>query len=299
MNDTWEFYEDVQNKWRWRRTAPNGNIVGASTEGYTNRADCEGNARRNGWTEDVLSQQGIDNMAQKELNKEQKELNREQKELNEEQKEIRSKAYALYKERGFKDGNDFVLWLEAERQAGVKSRLKSNRQVKNILWTIAGILCVIVALLLIMMFTQKPPVELSKQSLSELKIMMLVFDPKEDEKVIVFGDTHFDYDKFTLSQEAKTLLDSDVQSLKENPSMHVRMAGYTSAEGTEQINQELSEKRATTVRDYLIEKGIAPERITVIGYGRTRPAVYEVTPGDINSKEARANMRVLFEVVVK
>jgi outer membrane protein OmpA-like peptidoglycan-associated protein len=285
MNDKWEFYEDAQDKWRWRRTAPNGNIIGASTEGYTNRADCEGNARRNGWTDDVLSQQGIDNMARKEL--------------NEEQKEIRSKAYALYKEHGFKDGNDFVVWLQAERQAGEKSRLKSNRQVKNILFAIAGILCVIVALLLIMMFTKKPPVELSKQSLSELKIMMLVFDPKEDEKVIVFGDTHFAYDKFTLSQEAKTLLDRDVQSLKENPNMHVRMAGYTSAEGTEKINQELSERRATTVRDYLIEKGIAPERITVIGYGRTRPAVYEVTPGDINSKEARANMRVLFEVVVK
>jgi outer membrane protein OmpA-like peptidoglycan-associated protein len=129
--------------------------------------------------------------------------------------------------------------------------------------------------------------------------MMLVLDPKDDEKVVVFGDTHFAYDKSTLSLEAKTLLDKDVQGLKENPQIKVRMAGYTSAEGTEEINQKLSERRANTVRDYLIEKGIAPERITVIGYGRTRPAVYEVTPGDINSKEARANMRVLFEVVVK
>ena len=129
--------------------------------------------------------------------------------------------------------------------------------------------------------------------------MMLVFDPKEDEKVVVFGDTHFDYDKSTLSEEAKTSLNKDVQALKENPKMNVRMAGYTSAEGTEEINQKLSEQRASTVRDYLIEKGIAPERITVIGYGRTKPAVYEVTPGDINSKEAKANMRVLFEVVVK
>ena len=77
------------------------------------------------------------------------------------------------------------------------------------------------------------------------------------------------------------------------------MAGYTSAEGTEAINQTLSEQRANTVRDYLIQEGIAPERITVVGYGRTKPAVYEVKPADINSKEALANMRVLFEVVVK
>lgn len=222
-----------------------------------------------------------------------------QKDLNEENKEIKSKAYDLYKKHGFKNGNDFVDWLEAERQIGEQSRSKRNRQMKNMLFSIVGILCVVVAILLITLFKKNPQVELSKQSLSELKVMMLVLDPKDDEKVVVFGDTHFDYDKFTLSQEAKTLLDKDVQGLKENPKIDVRMAGYTSAEGTEEINQKLSERRATTVRDYLIEKGIAPERITVIGYGRTRPAVYEVTPGDINSKEALANMRVLFEVVVK
>lgn len=222
-----------------------------------------------------------------------------QKDLNEENKEIKSKAYDLYKKHGFKNGNDFVDWLEAERQIGEQSRSKRNRQMKNMLFSIVGILCVVVAILLITLFKKNPQVELSKQSLSELKVMMLVLDPKDDEKVVVFGDTHFDYDKSTLSQEAKALLDKDVQGLKENPKINVRMAGYTSAEGTEEINQKLSERRATTVRDYLIEKGIAPERITVIGYGRTRPAVYEVTPGDINSKEALANMRVLFEVVVK
>jgi uncharacterized protein YegP (UPF0339 family) len=49
MEDTWEFYQDTENQWRWRRTARNGNIVGAASEGYANKADCEGNARRNGW----------------------------------------------------------------------------------------------------------------------------------------------------------------------------------------------------------------------------------------------------------
>ena len=222
-----------------------------------------------------------------------------QKNLNDENKEIKDKAYELYKKHGFKDGNDFVDWLEAERQLGEQSKSKRNKQFKGILFTIVGILCVIVAILLITLFKKTPPVKLSEQSMSELKVMMLVLDPKEDEKVVVFGDTHFDYNKATLSESAKTMLDKDVQGLKENPLMKVRMAGYTSAEGTEEDNQQLSERRANTVRDYLIEKGIAPERITVIGYGRTRPAVYEVTPGDINSKEAHANMRVLFEVVVK
>lgn len=46
-NDKWEFYEDADGDWRWRRTASNGKIVGASTEGYKNKADCEANAVRN------------------------------------------------------------------------------------------------------------------------------------------------------------------------------------------------------------------------------------------------------------
>jgi len=50
FNDTWEFYLDNAREWRWRRTARNGEIVGASTEGYVNRNDCEANAGRNGWT---------------------------------------------------------------------------------------------------------------------------------------------------------------------------------------------------------------------------------------------------------
>ena len=129
--------------------------------------------------------------------------------------------------------------------------------------------------------------------------MMVVLDPKPDEKVVVFGDTHFDFNTATLTPEAKTLLDKDVEVLQNNPGVHVRMAGYTSAQGTEQTNQVLSEKRAEAVRNYLIEKGIAPDRITTIGYGRTKPAVYEVDPGNVNSAEAKANMRVLFEIIVQ
>ena len=48
-NDKWEFYKDSSGKWRWRRVAGNGQIVGASSEGYVNRADCVANARRNGY----------------------------------------------------------------------------------------------------------------------------------------------------------------------------------------------------------------------------------------------------------
>jgi outer membrane protein OmpA-like peptidoglycan-associated protein len=231
--------------------------------------------------------------------KKKRECNMLQKEMNDENKEIRSKAFELYKEHGFKDGNDFVDWLEAERQMGKQARTRRHQQSRNMLLIIVGILCLIVLILVFMLFRTKPAMDITLNSPTETKFMVLVLDPQDNEKVVVFGDTHFTFDNATLSPEAKTLLDKDVQVMKENPLTHVRMAGYTSAEGSAEVNQKLSESRANAVRDYLIEEGIAPERITVIGYGRTKPAVYEVRPGDINSKEAKANMRVLFEIVVK
>lgn len=47
-NDKWELYEDKKGEHRWRRTATNGNIVGAATEGYTQKKNCEANAERHG-----------------------------------------------------------------------------------------------------------------------------------------------------------------------------------------------------------------------------------------------------------
>lgn len=48
-NDNWLIYQDVSKSWRWTRTAPNGRTVAASTQGYSNRADCVANAKRSGY----------------------------------------------------------------------------------------------------------------------------------------------------------------------------------------------------------------------------------------------------------
>ena len=47
--DTWDFYKDNEDKWRWRRTSSNGRIVGSSSQGYANKSDCVENARRHGY----------------------------------------------------------------------------------------------------------------------------------------------------------------------------------------------------------------------------------------------------------
>ena len=227
-----------------------------------------------------------------------------QKELNAENKAIMNRAYELYEEHGFQDGHAFVDWLEAEKQTKTKQAPKhktepNKAQTSSMALGIIAMLCVIVLILLYMLFMQSPRVELAAQATPDARVMVLVLDSTPDEKVLVFGDTHFDFNAFTLSPKARSLPDKDVQLLNENPDTDIRMAGYTSGQGSEESNQELSEFRANAVRDYLIKKGIAAERITTIGYGRTKPALYEVSPGNIDTKEAKANMRVLFEIVVK
>ena len=143
------------------------------------------------------------------------------------------------------------------------------------------------------------------------KVVILVSEPKVEEQVVVaaaapkiivlaFEDIHFDFDKSTLKPEAQTILKRNIQILKDNPNAHVRIAGYTSASGTEEYNQKLSERRAKAVEEYLISEGIiSPDRLTRIGYGESNPAEYEAAPKEIYSPAAKANMRALFEIVVQ
>jgi OOP family OmpA-OmpF porin len=143
------------------------------------------------------------------------------------------------------------------------------------------------------------------------KVVILVSEPKVQEKVkesatqpkvvvLAFEDIHFDFNQSTLKPAAKTILKRDLQILKENPQAQIRIAGYTSASGTEEYNQKLSERRAEAVRAYLVSEGVVKaDRLSTIGYGEKNPAVYEAAPKDLYSDAAKANIRVLFEIVVK
>jgi len=139
---------------------------------------------------------------------------------------------------------------------------------------------------------------------AEEKVVAAAQEMKAEEKVIIlilaFEDIHFDFDKSTLKPGAQTILKRNIQILKDNPKAKVRIAGYTSASGTDAYNQKLSERRANAVQEYLINEGvITRDRLSTIGYGETNPAMYEAAPKEIYSKEAKANMRVLFEIIVK
>jgi len=118
--------------------------------------------------------------------------------------------------------------------------------------------------------------------------------------VLVFQDIHFEFDKSTLNKEAKSALKRDISQLDKNTNVTMNVAGYASESGTEKYNQALSERRAESVKDYLIQEKFFPaNKISTIGYGETSPALYEENPSNIHSKAAKANMRVLLKIIHK
>jgi outer membrane protein OmpA-like peptidoglycan-associated protein len=139
----------------------------------------------------------------------------------------------------------------------------------------------------------QPKAEVKPEPVVEPKLAVL-------ENMVVLEDTHFEFDSSTLTKEGKKIVIENTQVLRDNPKARIRIAGYASASGTVEYNQKLSERRAKAVKEMLIkEGGIAEARMTTIGYGKTRPAVFEPIPKDIDSKAAKANMRVLFEIIVE
>lgn len=119
------------------------------------------------------------------------------------------------------------------------------------------------------------------------------------EKLIVLEDTHFKYGTDILTKKGKKAIMRNIKVLYDNPEVKIRIAGYTSCSGTDEYNQKLSERRVNTVREILIAGNIKPERIRAIGYGEKRPAEFENSCKAVDSKAAKANMRVLFEVMVE
>ncbi|MDQ3534032.1 MAG: OmpA family protein [Bacteroidota bacterium] len=88
-------------------------------------------------------------------------------------------------------------------------------------------------------------------------------------------------------------LDKIVNFLLDNPEFNLKISGHTDSDGTEVINQELSQKRADAIREYLLDHGnIDPSRIEAIGYGSSKPIVKEETAAD-----KKINRRVEFEIL--
>ena len=97
-------------------------------------------------------------------------------------------------------------------------------------------------------------------------------DPKT--ALIKVGDrVLFGYDSSELDDDDRAILNNQSKFLNQNPSLKVTIQGHCDERGTREYNLALGEKRASSVKDYLISLGINSDRISVISYGKERPQV--------------------------
>ncbi len=100
-------------------------------------------------------------------------------------------------------------------------------------------------------------------------------EPGSQEDLIVnVGDrVFFNYDSFELDSDAQELLQDQVAWLKQHSGVSVIIEGHCDERGTREYNLALGEKRAQSVKNYLIGLGISSDRVSTISYGKERPAV--------------------------
>lgn len=114
------------------------------------------------------------------------------------------------------------------------------------------------------------------------------------EQTIVLRAVNFVYDGSELTGPAKQTLDEVAAALAAQPLLNLEVGGHTDSTGSTQYNQKLSQRRADSVKTYLVGKGIATGRVTAKGYGESTP----ISSND--SPEGRAdNRRVEFKLLDK
>ncbi|HZP11445.1 MAG TPA: OmpA family protein [Nevskiaceae bacterium] len=109
---------------------------------------------------------------------------------------------------------------------------------------------------------------------------------------LVLHGVTFEFNKATLTPDARTLLDQVITALKSREDIKVEIAGHTDGIGSDAYNQKLSEARASSVKKYLADGGIADARMTAKGFGKTQPIADNSTEAgrDLNR---RVELRVV------
>jgi peptidoglycan-associated lipoprotein len=104
--------------------------------------------------------------------------------------------------------------------------------------------------------------------------------------IVNVGDrVYFDYDKYQVRADAEPILSAQATWLARYPSVQVRIEGNADERGTEEYNLALGARRANSIRDFLVARGVAGSRISTISYGKEKP----IDPG--NDEQAWAKNR--------
>lgn len=129
---------------------------------------------------------------------------------------------------------------------------------------------------------------------TEALVRAYALTPLEVGSTVNLENVLFDRGNAAMLPGSFETLDEVVELLRENPDLEIEVAGHTDNQGRADLNLALSEERAVAVKQYLVEQGAEPRRITERGYGGTRPLVSNAI-----EEERSKNRRVEFTILKK
>jgi peptidoglycan-associated lipoprotein len=125
----------------------------------------------------------------------------------------------------------------------------------------------------------------------------LLLEPIFYNKEIVLQDIYYDFDRWEIRDDAKPTLNELADLLSINPNLLIQLASHTDCRGSEEYNQELSQRRAQSVVNYLISKNISAERLRAKGFGESQPAINCSVCEDCTEEEHQINRRTTFAII--
>ena len=110
-------------------------------------------------------------------------------------------------------------------------------------------------------------------NLKDSKTYTLNFALSPISRPVKMENVFYEFGRWELTQASEAELQKLVKLLNDNPNITIELSAHTDLVGNESFNQELSQKRAQSCCDYLIRNGIEKERLTPVGYGKSKPVV--------------------------
>jgi outer membrane protein OmpA-like peptidoglycan-associated protein len=126
----------------------------------------------------------------------------------------------------------------------------------------------------------------------------IVLDKIEINKTFVLDNIYYNFNRAEIREDAAKELDKLVQLLVDNPEIKIELGSHTDSVDTDAFNILLSQRRAESAVTYIVQNGIAPDRIVAKGYGESRPIARNTNPdGTDNADGRQRNRRTEFKIL--
>jgi outer membrane protein OmpA-like peptidoglycan-associated protein len=127
---------------------------------------------------------------------------------------------------------------------------------------------------------------------------IVVLDKIEVNKIFALDNIYYNFNRAEIREDAAVELDKLVQLLIDNPEIKIELGAHTDSVDTDAFNLDLSQRRAESAVRYIVQHGIAPDRLVAKGYGESKPIARNTNPdGTDNSAGRDKNRRTEFKIL--